>query len=173
LRTFVRGLIATTQASQAQVLVVDFRRTLLGVVPADFLIGYAGAEPAAVAQLSETAAALTRRLPPADLSIEQLRSRSWWKGPDLYVVVDDYDLVVPPGGNPLQPLLPLLAQARDIGLHVLIARRAGGAGRGVLETVLLRLRELGSPGLLLSGVPQEGAILGAYRAVPQPVGRGL
>ena len=173
LRTFAHGLIAASQPAQVQVLVVDYRRTLLGVVPPEFLVGYAGAEPAATVQIAETAAVLHRRLPPADLSIEQLRARSWWKGPELYVLVDDYDLVVTPSGNPLMPLLPLLAQARDIGLHVLVARRSGGAGRGVLESVLLRLRELGSPGLLLSGDPQEGALLGSYRATPQPPGRGL
>jgi S-DNA-T family DNA segregation ATPase FtsK/SpoIIIE len=54
-----------------------------------------------------------------------------------------------------------------------VARRTGGAGRAILEQVLLRLRELGSPGLLLSGDPQEGALLGAYRAAHQPPGRGL
>jgi S-DNA-T family DNA segregation ATPase FtsK/SpoIIIE len=173
LRTFLVGLIAKSQSHDIQVLVVDYRRTLLGVVPADYLVGYAGAEPAAAAQLAETAAALTRRLPPADLSIEQLRARSWWKGPELYVVADDYDLVATPSANPLLPLLPLVAQAKDIGLHLLVARRAGGAGRGVLEQLLLRLRELGSPGLLLSGDPQEGQLLGASRASPQPPGRGL
>jgi len=88
-------------------------------------------------------------------------------------VVDDYDLVATPGGNPLLPLLPLLAQAKDVGLHVLVARRAGGASRGVLEPLLLRLRELGTPGLLLSGDPQEGALLGSSRSSPQPPGRGI
>jgi S-DNA-T family DNA segregation ATPase FtsK/SpoIIIE len=39
--------------------------------------------------------------------------------------------------------------------------------------VLLRVRELGAPGLLLSGNPMEGALLGPYKAVPQPPGRGL
>jgi S-DNA-T family DNA segregation ATPase FtsK/SpoIIIE len=69
--------------------------------------------------------------------------------------------------------LPLLAQAKDVGLHVLIARRTGGASRGVLEPFLLRLRELGTPGLLLSGDPQEGAILGSSRSTQQPPGRGV
>ena len=173
LRTLLLGLIARASTEQAQILVIDYRRTLLGVVPADQLLGYAGAEPAATAQLAETAQVLTRRLPPADLSIDQLRARTWWHGPDVYVVADDYDLVATPSGNPLLPLLPLLAQAKDVGLHVVIARRAGGAGRGILEQLLLRLRELGTPGLLLSGDPQEGALLGAHRAVPQPPGRGL
>ncbi len=173
LRTIVVGLMSSLSPKQAQILVVDYRRTLLGVVEPDYLLGYAGAEPAAVAQLAETAQALTRRLPPADISIEKLRARTWWEGPDVYVVVDDYDLVATPSGNPLLPLLPLLAQARDVGLHVVIARRTGGAGRGILESVLLRLRELGTPGLLLSGDPQEGALIGSHRASPQRPGRGI
>jgi S-DNA-T family DNA segregation ATPase FtsK/SpoIIIE len=173
LRTFLLGLMARRSPKQVQVLVVDYRRGLLGTVPPDYLLGYAGAEPAAVAQLVETAQVLTRRLPPADLSIERLRARNWWHGPEVYVVADDYDLVVTSSGNPLLPLMPLLAQAKDVGLHLLIARRVGGAGRAILEQLLLRVRELGAPGLLLSGNPMEGALLGAYKAVPQPPGRGL
>jgi S-DNA-T family DNA segregation ATPase FtsK/SpoIIIE len=173
LRTIVLGLMSSVTPKEAQILVVDYRRTLLGVVEPDFLLGYAGAEPAAAAQVVETAQALTRRLPPADLSIEKLRSRSWWEGPEVYVVVDDYDLVAAHSGNPLLPLQPLLAHAKDVGLHVVLARRTGGASRGILEPMLLRLREQGTPGLLLSGDSQEGALLGAYRAAPQPPGRGL
>jgi S-DNA-T family DNA segregation ATPase FtsK/SpoIIIE len=173
LRTFLLGLMSSHASKDVQVLVVDYRRTLLGVVPPEYLLGYAGAEPAASAQLAETVQVLTRRLPPADLSIERLRARNWWHGPEVYVVADDYDLVAAPGGNPLLPLLPLLAQAKDVGLHVLLARRTGGASRGILEQLMLRLRELGTPGLLLSGDPQEGAILGSSRSGPQPQGRGL
>lgn len=173
LRTFLLGLISAQPAKDFQVMVVDYRRTLLGVVPPEYLLGYAGAEPAATAQLVETAQVLTRRLPPADISIERLRARSWWHGPEVYVVVDDYDLVATPSGNPLILLLPLLAQAKDVGLHVVVARRTGGASRGILEPLLLRLRELGTPGLLLSGDPQEGALLGSSRSAPQPPGRGI
>jgi S-DNA-T family DNA segregation ATPase FtsK/SpoIIIE len=35
-----------------------------------------------------------------------------------------------------------------------------------------RVRELGSPGLLLSGSRDEGALLGDVRMSPQPPGRG-
>jgi S-DNA-T family DNA segregation ATPase FtsK/SpoIIIE len=173
LRTYLLGLVARHSAEEVQVLVVDYRRALLGVVPADYLLSYAGAEAAAKAQIAETAQVLTRRLPPADVSIESLRARSWWHGPDVYVVVDDYDLVATPSSNPLLPLVQLLAQAKDVGLHVLVARRTGGASRGILEPLLLRLRELGSPGLLLSGDPQEGAIIGSSRSGAQPPGRGM
>jgi S-DNA-T family DNA segregation ATPase FtsK/SpoIIIE len=173
LRTFLLGLVARHGPEQVQVLVLDYRRTLLGVVPTEHLMGYAGAEPAAMQQVAEMVQALGRRLPRADLSLEQLRNRSWWQGPDAYVVVDDYDLVVTPTGDPLAPLLPLLPQARDIGLHLLITHRAGGAGRALYQPLLLRLKELGSPGLLLSGDPQEGILLGGQRATPQLPGRGV
>jgi len=173
LRTIALGLMTTLTPQQAQILVLDYRRTLLGAVDAEFLLDYAGTEPAAIAQVQETAQVLTKRLPPADLSIEKLRARSWWKGPEVYVLIDDYDLVATPSANPMLPLLPLLPQSRDVGLHVVIARRTGGAGRAILEQFLMRLRELGTPGLLLSGDPQEGVLLGSTRSAPQRPGRGI
>ena len=54
---------------------------------------------------------------------DQLRNRSWWTGPELYILVDDYDLVAAAGSNPLGRLLDLLPQARDIGLHLILTRR--------------------------------------------------
>jgi S-DNA-T family DNA segregation ATPase FtsK/SpoIIIE len=57
-------------------------------------------------------------------------------------------------------------------LHLVVARRAGGASRALYEPVIQSLRELGSPGLVLSGSPDEGALVGNVRAVPAPAGRG-
>ena len=172
LRTLVAGLMARREPGRAQVLVVDYRRALLGMVPEPYLLGYAAAEPTAAGQVGEVAEAMRRRLPPAELTADELRSRSWWKGPDVYVVVDDYDLVVTAAGSPLLPLLPYLPQARDVGLHVVLARRVAGAGRAIYEPFLQRVRELGSPGVILAGDPQEGALLGGVRAAALPPGRG-
>ena len=154
-------------------VVVDYRRTLLEVVPPAHLLAYTGAAPAATDALGTLRHNLVERLPGADLSPQQLRDRSWWQGPELYVVVDDYDLVVTPSGNPLTPLLDLLAQGRDLGLHLVIARRVAGSSRAMFEPVLQRVKELGSAGILLSGDRQEGPILGPHRASEQPPGRGL
>ena len=72
----------------------------------------------------------------------------------------------------MQVLQPLLAQARDTGLHVVVARRSGGAARALYEPVLQSMRDLAAPGLLLSGSPEEGPLLGGQRPRPAPPGRG-
>ena len=173
LRTYLAGLIARHTPQEAKVLLIDYRRTLLGAVPDEYLAAYAGAAPAATSLVQELAEVLRGRLPGPDLSMAELRARSWWQGAEVYVVVDDYDLVVTPSGNPLLPLLEFLPQGRDLGFHVILARRAGGASRALYEPFLQRLRELGGPALLLSGDPQEGSLVGPYKATPQPPGRGL
>ena len=75
-----------------------------------------------------------------------------------------------PSLQPLQPLVPLLAQARDVGLHLVVARRSGGASRALHEPVIQSLRDLAMPGVLLSGSPDEGPLLGTAR--PRPAGPG-
>ena len=84
--------------------------------------------------------------------------------------MDDYDLVAS-SANPLLALSELLPQARDIGLHLVLARVGGGAGRAMFEPVIQRLREMGSPGLIMSGSKDEGPI---FSVTPQtlPPGRG-
>jgi S-DNA-T family DNA segregation ATPase FtsK/SpoIIIE len=67
----------------------------------------------------------------------------------------------------------LLAHGADVGLRLVLARRVGGTGRALFDPVLARLRELGGPALLLDGSPDEGPLVGAVRAAPQPPGRGL
>jgi S-DNA-T family DNA segregation ATPase FtsK/SpoIIIE len=110
-------------------------------------------------------------MPSPDASQAQLRTRSWWSGPDIYIVVDDYDLVVTATANPLIELLEYLPYARDVGLHLIIARRSGGATRALFEPLLAGLRDLGCLGLMMSGRPDEASLLG--RPTRLPPGRGV
>lgn len=156
---------------QAQVFAVDFRRSLLGEIPDAYLAGYFTTQEQAAGEIQGLAGYLRGRLPGPDVTPEQLRNRSWWSGAEVYVVVDDYDLVATTTGNPLAPLVPLLAQAGDVGLHLVLARRSGGAGRAMYEPVLQALRDLAAPGVVLSGSPDEGALVGGARPVPAVPGR--
>jgi S-DNA-T family DNA segregation ATPase FtsK/SpoIIIE len=173
LRSWVAGVQARRPPEEAMFLVVDYRRTLLGAARPEQTWAYCGAAPAAVSAVKELAEGIVERLPPATLTAKELAKRSWWSGPEFYVVVDDYDLVASPSGNPLLPLIDLLAQGRDLGLHVVLARRVGGMARGGFEPLLGRLRELRQPGLIMSGDPSEGPLINNLRATQQPPGRGV
>jgi S-DNA-T family DNA segregation ATPase FtsK/SpoIIIE len=89
------------------------------------------------------------------------------------VLIDDWDLVAAAPANPVNVLIDLLPQARDVGLHVVITRRSGGAARAMYEPVLGRLRELGTPGLVMSGSPDEGPLVGHVRPRKLPPGRAI
>jgi ESX secretion system protein EccC len=164
------GVVARYSLEQARIIVVDYRRSLLDAADTEHRIGYCPSSAAAGAMLKDAREALVKRLPPADLTAEQLRNRSWWRGSDLFIIVDDYDLVAGTT-NPLLPLVDLLPQAREIGLHLVLARSAGGAGRAMFEPVIQRLREMGSSALVMSASKDEGPIFGVK---PQalPPGRG-
>jgi DNA segregation ATPase FtsK/SpoIIIE, S-DNA-T family len=173
LQTWIQGLTDSTTPEQSRIVLVDYRRTLLGAVPDTHLEAYAASEPAAREVIERVAELAVERLPGADVTAAQLRARSWWTGPEMYVIVDDYDLVVTPSGNPLSPLLSLIAQGRDVGLHLVLARRVAGAAKMMYEPVMARLREVSPAGLILSGDREEGPLLAAIRASEQPPGRGV
>jgi S-DNA-T family DNA segregation ATPase FtsK/SpoIIIE len=172
LRLLARRIVDTYEPRRARLIVVDHRRGLLGEIPSGHLLGFGVDQRSTAGIVAETASAITDRLPGPDVTPAQLRTRSWWRGPELFVLVDDYDLIATATVNPLLPLMPLLAQGRDIGLHVVLTRRTGGAGRAMFEPFIARLRDVGSPGLLLSGDRSEGPLLGGLKAEPLPAGRG-
>jgi DNA segregation ATPase FtsK/SpoIIIE, S-DNA-T family len=175
LRVLARALTRRYTPQEARLVVVDYRRGLLGGVPESHLIGYASTADAAAEAARDVAASLRARLPGPGVGARELRERSWWTGPEVYVLVDDYDLVAPAGSGAVNPLLPLaefLPQAKDVGLHVVLTRRSGGAARALFDPLLGRLRELAVPGLVMNGSPDEGALVGAVKPRPSPPGRG-
>ena len=172
LRSYVHEVMRTRTSKEAQLVVVDYRRSLLGEVPEEYLLNYLTSATQATPTLADLASYLENRIPGPDVTPEQLRDRSWWTGAEVFVVVDDYDLVATTTSSPVQALQPLLAQARDVGLHLVVARRAGGASRALYEPVIQSLRDLAMPGLVLSGSPEEGALIGNVRPRPVPAGRG-
>ncbi len=173
LRTVARGIVDRATPQQARIVLVDYRRTMLGFLDSEHLIGYGMSAEALTPIINDVQRSMRKRLPGADVTQQQLRDRSWWTGPDLYVLVDDYDLVAIQGGvNPLAPLLEFLAQAKDVGLHLIVTRRTGGASRALYEPVIARLRELSTPGLVMSGNSEEGPLLGNIKPSVLPPGRG-
>jgi len=172
LRLIARGISGLWSPEEAQLVVVDTRRSLVDLAGGDHLLAYAGSQPAVAEAVGEVARIAGERMPSAGVSATALEA-SQWEGPRIYVLFDDYDLASGPAGSPLAPLVDMLPLGRDIGLHLVLARRVAGSTRAGYEQVFQRVREIGSPGLLLAGERGEGALLAGERASPQPPGRGL
>ena len=171
LRIITEGIVARNTQREACLIFFDYRRSLLDTADTEHRIGYAASSNAATDLISDVVGALHERLPPADLTPDQLRNRSWWKGADLYLVADDYDLIAT-SSNPLLPIAELLPQARDIGLHLILTRAMGGAGRALFDPIIQRLKDMATPGLIMSGSRDEGVLLSNIRPRPLPKGRG-
>lgn len=173
MRTLCREIVRTKTAAEAQLLIVDYRRTLLGVVESEHLTGYAMSPDAVGRLLPGLLEALRRRMPPPDAGQAQLHVGSWRSGPDLYVLVDDYDMVATAAGNPLAAVAEYLPYARDLGLHLVVARRSAGAERAMFDPLLAALRDLGAMTLMMSRRPDDGTSWGGGRPRPMPPGRGV
>ncbi|WP_428963234.1 type VII secretion protein EccCa [Micromonospora fluostatini] len=173
LRALATSITRRFTPEQARVILVDYRRSLLGAIDdLPHLIGYGTAAAHTTDLVESSAGYLQQRIPGPEVTPTQLRERSWWSGPELFVLVDDYDLVASGPANPLRALEEFLPQARDVGLHLVLARRSGGAARAQFEPIVQRLRELATAGLVMTGSPDEGPLVGPVRPGPLPPGRG-
>lgn len=90
-------------------------------------------------------------------------------GPDWWVLVDDHG--TSPAGKQLGALVPYLARAGDLRLHLVLTRQNTSAATAT-DPVLAGLRELGSAALLLSGSPAESSVAPGARLLRMPPGRG-
>ncbi|MGF7235071.1 MAG: type VII secretion protein EccCa [Frankia sp.] len=172
LRLMVRAITSRFTPAQARIMAVDYRRRIFDEIPDAYRLGYSVSADSTKATARDAVGGLNSRLPGSDISPEQLRRRDWWTGPLLFVLIDDYDLLTGPD-NPLAPLVPLLPQGGDIGLHVVAARAAAGLMRMSMDPLLRRLQELNTPDLALSCPRSEGPLLGGVKPRDLPPGRAL
>ncbi|WP_434597302.1 type VII secretion protein EccCa [Streptomyces sp. A5-4] len=173
LRLLIKQLSERYDGNACKLFVIDNRRALLDVTPPTHLAEYVPMSNNMEHHVDALLDLMQRRTPSADVTAQQLRERSWWQGPTVYVVVDDYDLVSTSSGNPLARLTELLPFARDVGVRFIIARSSAGASRSAYEPFMQRMMELGAQGVMLSGDPNEGDIFGNVRPRPMPAGRGV
>ncbi|RSS60588.1 type VII secretion protein EccCa [Streptomyces sp. WAC07061] len=172
LRLIAQQIAQRYRPDQAKLVVGDYRRGLLGALPEEHLLEYAPMASSLQMHMEALVGVFSRRQPPTDVTPQQLRDRSWWTGPDVFIVIDDYDLVATSQGNPLAQLVEFLPFARDTGVRFVIARSSAGASRAMYEPFMQRIKELGAQGVVLSGDPAEGDLLGTVRSRPMPPGRG-
>jgi ESX secretion system protein EccC len=157
----------------AQVWLVDPRRQLLTVLGPEYVEKFAYNLDGVQAMMGELAAILASRQPPPGLSAEELLSRSWWSGPEIFLIVDDIQQLPPGFDSPLQQAAPWVTRAADVGLHVLVTRTFGGWSSAGSDPILRALHQANAPLLVMDADPDEGFIRGKMKGGPLPRGRGL
>ncbi|WP_067646736.1 type VII secretion protein EccCa [Nocardia harenae] len=173
LRNIAMGIVQNATPEEAKIIMIDYRRTMLGVVEGEHLAGYSTSSQTCAPMIAEVAGYLGKRIPDSDITPQQLRERSWWSGPEIYVMVDDYDMVVTGGINPFSALMEYFPQARDIGLHFVVTRRMGGVSRALFDPIIGGLKNLSVETLIMSGSRDEGKLIGDVRPMRLPAGRGV
>ena len=167
LAQIMRG-ISDFAREDARLVVIDQRRAHLGTLDQNMVAAYAATQSSAQETIVDTVRTLESRLPGPGITPAQLAARDWWQGPDIYLVIDDADLL---SDIALSPLLELLPHARDIGLHLVIARKSGGIGRALFGQFFSAVRDLQPALLLFDADRDEGTIFG-LKPCHQPPGRG-
>ncbi|OBG63396.1 MULTISPECIES: type VII secretion protein EccCa [unclassified Mycobacterium] len=157
----------------AQVWLVDPRRQLLTTLGPDYVEKFAYNLDGVQAMMGELAAVLAGREPPPGLSAEELLSRSWWSGPEIFLIVDDIQQLPAGFDSPLHKAAPWVTRAADVGLHVLVTRTFGGWSSAGSDPMLRALAQANAPLLVMDADPDEGFIRGKMKGGPLPRGRGL
>ncbi|MFE7936328.1 type VII secretion protein EccCa [Streptomyces griseoincarnatus] len=174
MRRITEGITARYAPNEAKIIVVDYRRTLVDTIPEEYRIGHVISLDNLKETVEGAARAMKTRVPGADIAPSRMRRCDWWTGPRLFVLVDDYDMV---SGNsfqsPFEPLFEHLALGFEMGLHMVVARSAMGAGRAMSDALLRRLDEANNPAVLLSCPPTEGNLFGNTKPRNLPPGRAL
>ncbi|WLS43444.1 type VII secretion protein EccCa [Micromonospora profundi] len=173
LTLILRAIQRRYTPEQAKVVLGDSRRDLDTAIGQEYQVGSSFTGDGLFELAGKASVSINRRVPGADISSERMRRRDWWEGPELFVVVDDYDLLTRGTGvgSTLEPLLPLLAQGVYVGLHVIVARSTSGAMRAMMDPVIRRMWELGTPAMLFSYPKEEGKFLGEAAPRRLPAGR--
>jgi S-DNA-T family DNA segregation ATPase FtsK/SpoIIIE len=154
LRLIAKSIMDRHVPSEIRLVLVAYRRSLLDVAGPH--TDHAASPAEAAELLRDVHGVLTARL-------------SGSGGPQLFLVVDDYDLVAA-NGNRLAPIADLLPWSRDAGLRLILARTMTGGGRAMYDPVIQRLKA--GPALMMSGDHEEAVLFGDHDSEPLPPGRG-
>lgn len=126
------------------------------------------------AAMADVAASLQKRSPTGALSAAERRQRSWWQGPEIFLLVDDYAMVHNAAPTAFAPLATHWGNAPQLGIHSIVACPISLATRIVSAAGSLpkQNNDAGGATLVMDGIRAEGPVLGV-RVEPRAPGRGV
>jgi len=187
LRTACRAVMDVYGPEQAQFHVIDIARQMGRTFPREYVASYSLTASQARKNMLELVEKLQARKPPddADLDPEAAATQRFWEGPELFVVIDNSELMpynssdfpfnpAKVGGECISSLAP---QGEQLGLHVMYSAQLDqNYPTGSLMNPLWRpVRQNFSPTLILDGDPSLAPVAtNSVRPVAQErPGKGL
>ncbi|MGW0516993.1 FtsK/SpoIIIE domain-containing protein [Crossiella sp. NPDC003009] len=156
IRSFIRGLVALRTPEEARVVGVDYGRTWFNADCEGLLISYVRT----ATQFDEAVRDIGTALAP------RRNHEGQWRGPDLYLVIDDYDYLA---AAQRDQLAPLVADAAKTGFHLVIAGRYPAKPDPVLRGLELKDTTV----LSLSGADRHVTPVSGARPRVLPPGRAI
>jgi S-DNA-T family DNA segregation ATPase FtsK/SpoIIIE len=187
LRSTCRAVMDVYGPEQAQFHVIDIGRQMGRTFPREYMASYSLTASQARKNMLELVNKLQARKPPddADLDPEAAATQRFWEGPELFVVIDNSELLpynttdypfkaAMMGGEGIAELVP---QGAQLGLHILYSAQLDqNYPTGSMMNPLWRpVRQNFSPTLILDGDPMLAPVASnSVRPVAQErPGKGL
>lgn len=173
---------------EARFHIIDLKKQNMGMFDGRYVDSYSVSGAQARARMQELAVQMRARRPADDLNLspEELATRRFWEGPEVFVVIDNAELMpnynqpdypfYPDRNNDNASLIPLLQEASQLGLHIMYTAQLNPAYAmaSTHNPLFGTLRNMYSPTLILDGDPSLAAVAANVRPVPQErPGKGL
>lgn len=170
LRGIINSIVQQFTPEQAQIVILETKYELLTeqeeLAKRGYLMGYSSDKTTSSEIVAKVKAEIERRNPTMDqqLTAAMIRDRSWYSGPEIFVLVDGVQAF---GGstsmygqeNPIDPIAGLVEGRNDLGLHVYITGPAQGfATTRMSSRIYKALSGAQSATLLFSGPVAEGTL---------------
>ena len=170
LRSVINSIVRQMGPDEAQIVLADSRYEFLPekdlLEEMGYLFAFANNKTTFDDAMTGVDAVIRDRAPSLDITSKERMERSWYTGPEFYVLVDNLAMFTASGaggfGGPrpgLDVLADLVREDAGQGLHVFVTT---GAARFVAtrqtNKLLVAVNETNAPTALLSGSPGEGSV---------------
>lgn len=164
LRTLITSVINQYSSSEAKFVMFDPSMGMLA--ESEFLVengymkddNYCRSRMDADEPVSSLAKLIQHRLPSKDvkLSARQLTERSWFDGPEIFVIVDEYNNIGTVAGmqSPIESLVPLLSSIPDLGVHFFVSTIANGFSTLTSTNKMIKMMMSQNTSMLLLSGPR-------------------
>lgn len=93
-----------------------------------------------------------------ELDPRSIQERSWFTGPEIFVIIDGYQRIGTTGGaqSPIDELVPFLTTTPDLGVHLFVTTAANGLSMSLAQNKMFKMfMDQTAPVMMLSGPTTE------------------